>query len=107
MQDEKHIAKMIALIDKIQDYCKDKTREEFLTNDLLTEACVFNLTQLGETSHRISDDTVTLHPEIAWHEIYGLRNRLVHDYEGTNANLVWEIISDDLAPLKEQLANIF
>lgn len=32
-----------------------------------------------------------------------MRNKIVHDYEGVNLKLVWEIISDDLPELKETL----
>ena len=107
MKDEKYVAKMIKLINKIEMYCLGKSYEEFVNNEMLIEACVFNLSQLGETSHKIGNETVGLHPEIVWNELYGLRNRLVHDYEGTNPKLVWEIISEDLGPLKLQLENMF
>lgn len=106
MRDDKTIQKMIFIIDKIKNYCSDTTYEDFLKDEILTEACVFNLTQLGEHAHKISDEIVTLHPEIAWREVYGLRNRLVHDYQGTNPKLVWEIISQDLDVLKSQLEDI-
>jgi len=43
---------------------------------------------------------------IPWREVYGLRNRIVHDYEGVNLKLVWEIISDDLPELKQMLLEI-
>ncbi len=43
---------------------------------------------------------------ILWREVYGLRNRIVHDYEGVNLKLVWEIISDDLPELKQMLLEI-
>ena len=33
--------------------------------------------------------------------LYGLRNRLVHDYEGVNLILIWDIIQNDLAELRE------
>ncbi len=35
-----------------------------------------------------------------------MRNRIVHDYEGVNLKLVWEIISDDLPELKQMLLEI-
>ena len=38
--------------------------------------------------------------------MYGLRNRIVHDYEGVNLMLVWEIITEDLPELKEALQSI-
>ena len=106
MHDEKVIEKMIALIDKIARFCEDVSFESFSKDEVLTDACVLNLIQLGETSHKISDDLEKLHPEIAWRELNGLRNRLVHDYEGTNLKLVWEIISTDLPELKKQLENL-
>ena len=46
------------------------------------------------------------HPEIPWHELYGLRNRIVHDYEGANLNLIWQIINEDLPPLITSLQNL-
>ena len=36
----------------------------------------------------------------------GLRNRIVHDYEGVNLNLIWEIIDMDIKILKEQLLKL-
>ena len=43
------------------------------------------------------------HPQIPWREMYGLRNRIVHDYEGVNLQLVWEIISEDIPELRCQI----
>ena len=67
---------------------------------------MFNLSQLGELC-RVADDAFTAaHPEIPWREMYGLRNRIVHDYEGVNLMLVWEIITEDLPELEEVLQSI-
>ena len=35
-----------------------------------------------------------------------LRNRIIHDYDGVNLKLVWEIIETDLEKLREQLLSI-
>ena len=43
---------------------------------------------------------------IPWHQLYGLRNRIVHDYEGVNLKLVWQIIRDDLPSLQLKLEMI-
>ena len=70
---------------------------------MMVEACVFNLSQIGEHCHSITDEYKELHPELPWHEMYGLRNRIVHNYEGVNLKLVWEIISADLSQLRQQI----
>ena len=36
----------------------------------------------------------------------GLRNRIVHDYEGVNLRLVWEIISGDIPDLRNILKEL-
>lgn len=36
----------------------------------------------------------------------GLRNRIVHDYEGINLKLIWEIIDMDIGILREQLLKL-
>lgn len=46
------------------------------------------------------------YPEIPWFKMRGLRNRIVHDYEGVNLKLIWEIVSMDVKVLKEQLAKL-
>lgn len=100
------ISKMLKYIEKILGYCTNITYNEFSENSILTEACVFNLSQLGELATKLDADFTQQYANIPWHQMRGLRNKIVHDYEGVNLLLVWEIISDDLPVLKEQLANI-
>ena len=73
---------------------------------MLIEACVFNLSQIGELTTRLGDKFKKDNPQMAWAQIYGLRNRIVHDYEGVNLNLIWEIISDDIPELQQELIAI-
>lgn len=97
------VDKMIVLIEKILRYTQGMTRDEFVESDIVVDACVFNISQLGELSNQIDEEFEESHPEIPWRQIYGLRNRIVHDYEGVNLNLVWEIIESDLPELKNML----
>ncbi len=79
---------------------------KFVVDSKLVEACVFNLSQLGELCRLADSKYMQEHPEIPWHELYGLRNRIVHDYEGVNLNLIWQIINEDLPPLITSLQNL-
>ena len=38
--------------------------------------------------------------------IKNLRNKIVHDYEGINLNLIWDIIQNDIVQLREDLNNV-
>ena len=103
MRNEIIVRKLIAYSGKILEYCKNLNYEQFSGNSLVVEACVFNLSQMGELANRIDDDFAQKHKEIPLRSLYGLRNRIVHDYEGVNLVLIWEIIRDDLPLLREAL----
>ena len=100
------VKKLVKHIQTIQTYCQEKTYEDFTINSQLAEACVFNLSQMGELTNRIDDDFAVLHPTVPWEKIYGLRNRIVHDYEGINLKMIWSIIEQDLDNLLQILLKI-
>ena len=88
MRDDIILGKMLHYAEKVCAYSAGLSYEDFRANDMLVEACVFNLGQM------------------AWAQIYGLRNRIVHDYEGVNLCLIWEIISEDMPELGRALRAI-
>lgn len=100
------IKKMINYIDKISAYCENCDYESFSSDSILTEACVFNLSQLGELATKLDKEFTEQYNNIPWNQMRGLRNKIVHDYEGVNLLLVWEIISCDLPELKQLLISI-
>ena len=100
------IIKMIEYIDKAINYTKEYTFETFSQDDKTIDATIFVISQIGELVKNIQEDTISKHPEIEWKVIKGLRNRIVHDYEGINLKLIWYIIKEDLAELKDKLNNL-
>ena len=65
-----------------------------------------NLSQMGELVRKLDDQFIKEHTSIPWNQIRGLRNRIVHDYEGVNLILIWDVIKIDLPELKKQLLDI-
>lgn len=106
MKNEIVIRKMLGYAEKIIGYCEDCDYQSFAADSKLVEACVFNLSQLGELCRLAGEDYAAAHPQVPWREMYGLRNRIVHDYEGVNMRLVWEIISEDMPGLVSVLRDL-
>lgn len=40
-----------------------------------------------------------LRPEIPWHSVFGLRNRIAHGYFDIDIDVITEVIKNDLKPL--------
>lgn len=103
MRNEIILEKMTGYCKKILAYCAECDYDGFMSDTRLVEACVFNLSQMGELANRVDEAYSEKHPTLPWHALYGLRNRIVHDYEGVNLQLVWQIITEDLPELLVQL----
>jgi len=62
-------------------------------------ACVFNLSQIGELAGKLNIEFTEKHNDIPWRKIKGLRNKIVHDYEGIKLNIVWDVLNEFLPQL--------
>lgn len=101
------IEKIINHAERIIKYSNGKSYSEFSEDMMLVEACVFNLSQIGELIRHLDEDFIEHHSDIPWSQMRGLRNRIIHDYEGVNLMLIWEIIRYDLPVLLLKLKDIF
>ena len=46
------------------------------------------------------------YPDLPWHEMTGMRNKLIHEYFRINIDEVWKTIESDLPELKNWLEGI-
>ena len=99
MSNDKYLqmcARIMERIKRTMDYCAGVSREEFMNNVMLQEACVFNVLQVGELAARAIDYAFDRdHPSIPWRQMRGMRNRIVHDYDGVRLDTVWDTINHD------------
>lgn len=80
------------------------SRKDFEKDDMCVEATVFNLMQIGELAKAsLSDEVKETITAIPWKQIYGLRNRIVHGYEGVNFSIVWDTVRVDLPELIKEI----
>lgn len=101
------VEKILKYISKVLEYTKNTAYDDFINNSILVEACVFNLSQIGELANKIDKDFEDSHSAIPWRVMYGLRNKIVHDYEGVNLVLIWDIVKEDLPELNAQLEELY
>jgi uncharacterized protein with HEPN domain len=78
----------------------------FLADEKTIDAVVRNLEIIGEAAKQLPTEFKAQHPAIAWPQIAGLRNRIVHDYAGIDLKLVWNILKTAIPKLALQLAEL-
>ncbi len=60
MKNRKIIQKIINYIDSVLKYTNHITYDEFKNNSMMVEACVFNLSQIGELTNKLDVDAAFL-----------------------------------------------
>lgn len=108
MKNKEYISlkKMVEYIDKALKYTEGYSFQEFSSNEEKVDATVFSISQVGELVKNISNDTMKKYDKIEWKVIKNLRNRIVHDYEGINLEIIWDIITKDIINLKDEIEKI-
>ena len=74
----------------------------FYENEILQDSMMFRLVQISENAKRLTDTYIRKHTEIPWTDIYGLRNRIVHEYGNVDLQIVYDTLKEDI-PMVLQL----
>ncbi|MGB7297586.1 MAG: DUF86 domain-containing protein [Candidatus Aminicenantales bacterium] len=69
-------------------------------------AVVRALEILGEAAKRVPQQVRDRYPEIPWRSMAGIRDKLIHDYENVNLEIVWKTVTEDLPALLPKLDQI-
>ena len=99
---------IIRYCDRIAGYLDkiENSKARFLEDQMCQDACCMCIAQIGELSGHLSDEYKSRHTQVQWYMIAGLRHRLVHNYDGTNWNIIAEVVFDELPVLAEQIRNL-
>lgn len=103
---ESRLRDIIDAIRKIERYTRGMSRAAFAADDRTIDAVVRNLIVLGEASRHIPPAVETRHTEVPWEKMRGIRNVVVHEYFGVDAEILWQTARDDLPPLLPLLERV-
>ncbi len=88
------------------NYVKDVSYEEFVSNKMLQDAVIREIEIIGEATKKLSFEFRRAYPEIPWRQMAGMRDKLIHGYFGVDLDAVWETVIRDIPVLKEKLSRI-
>jgi len=100
------IQDMLDAARKIQTYVQGLTFEDFRQDEKTFDAVIRQLSIIGEASSHIPEEIAALAPEIPWPAIRGMRNIVVHEYFGIDANIIWGTVKKNLPDLCSHLLEL-
>lgn len=99
----------ISILTHIVDYCDQikatierfgEDRTVFASDAIYRNAVALCILQIGELVGKLSQDFRTNHAAIPWRKIKAMRNIVAHSYGTVDAEVTWEIITEDIPVLK-------
>ena len=103
--DRLYLVHIVEALRKILRYTRGG-RDAFLADEMIQDAVYRNFLVIGEAAKRISEAMRALDSSVPWRGMAGLRDVMVHQYEGVQADLVWQIREDQLKTLEPRILAI-
>ena len=98
------IADMLEACDRILEYVRGQSPEDFRGDRKTVDAVLRNLEVLGEAAKGVSLEVRERAPSIPWRAIAGMRDVLIHEYFGVDLDVVSDVVFRRLPSLRGQLA---
>lgn len=98
----KHIDEAIS---KIANYTK-RGRRRFDREEATQNSIIYYLQIMGEAANAIPLDIRNRHPEIPWRTKINMRNKLIHNYDGIDLDIVWETATSNIPVLATKIQAI-
>lgn len=103
VRDKGRLEHILTAIDYIAAFTEGLGYEDLVNDPLHLHAVTHNIQIIGEAVYKITDAFKEGHPETPWQMIEKMRHILVHDYYQINSEVLWDILQNDLQPLREQV----
>lgn len=101
--DNYYIQKMKKDLEFIILHMKDVDIEELNANEVLLDSMLFRMIQISENARKLSEEYKQMRNNIPWTALYGMRNRLVHDYGHVDLTIVYETLKEDIPEVLDRL----
>lgn len=92
--------------ERITRYVEGLDQERWSQDVRTQDAVLRNLEVIGEAVKRLPADLRRQAPEIPWQDIAGLRDILIHEYEGVDLAIVWDIAVNEVPALHQAVSGL-
>ena len=90
--------------EKIARYTAELSIDAFRQDAKTLDAVARNLEIIGEAAKKLPADVRNEMSGIEWNRIAGLRDVLIHNYFGIDADIIWDVVQTKIPALRTQVA---
>jgi len=102
-----YLQHIVDAVDRATGYLSGMDYQGFERDSRTQDAVIRSIEVIGEAAQRVrlvDPEFAARHNQVPWEQIYGMRNRIVHDYFEIDLEVVWKTAQMDLPILRQQIA---
>ena len=104
--DRVRLVHMLEAIRQLEVSLPNVTEEQLDQDAMLRFGTVKLIEVIGEAANMLTKELREANPDVPWHLIIGMRNRLVHDYFRIDTAVVAEVVRVHIPLLKPQVERL-
>lgn len=101
-----YIEDILDAMDKAEILLHDATFDQFADDFRINFAVVRTLEIIGEATKRLPLSLREEYPGIPWRGMAGLRDRIVHEYDTVDLEILWVVVKDEIPRLRPKLQQV-
>ena len=90
----------------IKEFTKNMNYNQFFIDTKTQYAVTRALSIIGEAVKKVPNSIREKYPQLPWKEMAGMRDVLVHDYYGTDTEVLWQTVKKDVPMIHKELKKI-
>ncbi len=102
-KDSGRITHMLDMVHLLEDAATKHTLTEIQSDRILFYGLSKMVEIIGAAAYMTTKEFKASHPQLPWREIEGMRHILVHGYYTISAEVLWDVILNDIPSMKPVL----
>ena len=101
--DDYYVGRIYNDLEFIIRHMSETDADTFSGNELLQDSMMFRLVQISENARKLTESYRESHSVIPWTAMFGLRNRIVHDYGNVSLDIIFDTLKNDIPELMNMM----
>lgn len=102
-RDPSYVLDLVDAFQRATSFLQGMDQESFGQDEKTQSAVLHQILVAGEAVKRLSAKFRAEHTDIPWKKIAGMRDRVIHNYDDVDLDLVWDTVTLEVAALLPKL----